>query len=56
MPIRNPRRALLWALLAAALLGFFFGWYARLLYSPSEESRARDTADRIRERVRDLTH
>jgi hypothetical protein len=38
------------------MLGFVAGWFARVWYQPSPETRARDAAEQIRERVRDLTH
>lgn len=55
VPRRDGRRTLVWALLAAALAGFAFGWYARIWSEPSPESRAHDAAEKIRDRVRQLT-
>jgi hypothetical protein len=49
------RRALLWAMLVAAGLGFAAGWVARIFWEPTPESRARDTYERMRDRVRELT-
>jgi hypothetical protein len=46
------RRALLWALVIAIGLGFAAGWFARFLWEPSQESRARSTMDDMRERAR----
>jgi hypothetical protein len=44
------------AVIIAATLGFVAGWLARVWYRPSPETRARDAAQQIRDRVRDLTH
>ena len=56
--MRTPeaRRALLWALLIAAIVGVGVGWFARRWYHPSAEDRAREQAGRIRDKVRELTH
>ncbi len=56
MKIGDSRRVLLWAIAVAAALGFAFGWYARIWYAPSPESRARQKAEELRERVHELTH
>ncbi len=50
------RRVLLFSVVVALIFGFLIGWFARILAVPSPESRARDVAERIRERVRDVTH
>jgi hypothetical protein len=56
--MRTPeaRRALAWALLIAAILGVGVGWFARKWYHPSAEDRAREEAERIREKIRQFTH
>ena len=46
------RRALVWAIVVAVLLGFAAGWFARVVWDPSPESRARTTVDDLRERAR----
>jgi len=55
MPIRDRRRTILWALLAAVAIGIAFGWFARLWLEPSPESRARDAVERMRERAHEFT-
>jgi hypothetical protein len=51
----RPRdRSLLWAVLAAVALGFALGWLTRTWTSPTPESRARESLDRMRERARDF--
>jgi hypothetical protein len=54
--IGDSRRFLFWALLVAAAIGFACGWWARIWTQPTPESRAREAADRIRDRVREMTH
>ena len=56
MPAAGGKRWILWAVLAALALGALFGWYARIWVDPTPESRLRDVADGIRDRVRQLTH
>jgi hypothetical protein len=52
----DPRaRALVWAVVVAAALGFGAGWLARVFWEPSPESRARDAYDDLRDRVRRYT-
>jgi len=40
----------------AAIVGVGVGWFARKWYRPSAEDRVRQEAERIRDKVRDLTH
>jgi hypothetical protein len=54
--IRNRQRTLVWALVIAIVIGFAFGWFARLWSESTPESRIRDVAGGIRERVREFTH
>jgi hypothetical protein len=52
----NPRRrALLWAVVVAVGLGFAAGWFARVLWAPTPEGRARDLVDEMKERARRYT-
>lgn len=51
----ESRRALLWAVVIAAIVGVGVGWFARRWYHPSAEDRAREQAERIRERIRGFT-
>jgi hypothetical protein len=55
MPLGARRRALLWAILVAVVLGFTVGWLARMWMAPTPDSRARDAFDHIRERAREIT-
>jgi hypothetical protein len=55
MPLRERRRALLWATLMAVVIGFAIGWLTRVWVSPTTESRARDALDKVRERARQIT-
>ncbi len=50
------RRLLWWGLLAAVVLGLLLGWYARIWFEDSPESRGREAAEGIRDRIRELTH
>jgi hypothetical protein len=56
--MRTPeaRRALLWAVVIAAILGVGVGWFARKWYHPSAEERAREEAEKIRDKIRQFTH
>jgi hypothetical protein len=54
--MRTQRRALLWAIVIAAIVGVGVGWFARKWYHPTAEERAREQAEDIRERIRELTH
>ena len=57
MRIADERRVLVLAVVAALLLGLLFGWFGRIwMEERSPESRARDAAGEIRERVHELTH
>ncbi len=56
MPTRERRRVVVWMVVAAAAIGFAFGWYARIWTEPTPESRARDAAEQIKSRVHELTH
>ncbi len=56
MRIGDARRLLLWAILVAVVLGLLFGWYAHIWTEPTPESRLRETAEGIKERVRKATH
>ncbi len=48
-------RNLLAAAVAAALVGFAAGWFARVWTEPTVESRARDAAATIRDRFKELS-
>jgi hypothetical protein len=50
------RRALVWAMVIAAAFGFGAGWFARVWSEKTPESRMREAAETIRERVRAFTH
>jgi uncharacterized membrane protein YqiK len=52
----EARRALIWAIVIAAILGIGVGWFARKWYHPSAEDRAREEAERIRHKIREFTH
>jgi uncharacterized membrane protein YqiK len=56
MRTREAHRALLWAIVIAAILGIGVGWFARKWYHPSAEDRARERAEQIRDRIREMTH
>lgn len=58
MAVRNSRRVVLLALLAALALGLALAWWAARVWTaePTPESRARETAQQIRDRVHELTH
>jgi hypothetical protein len=55
MPLRRIRHPLLWALVAAVAIGFAFGWFARIWYAPTPESRAREAAHELQEKARRWT-
>ncbi len=46
------RRALVRAILVAAIVGFGAGWIVRMWLDRTPESAARETAERIREQAR----
>ena len=55
--MRTPeaRRALLWAIVIAAILGIGVGWFARKWDRPTAEERAHEEAEKIREKIREFT-
>lgn len=56
MPPGSRRRLLLVAVALAIALGFLLGWYARIWSEETPESRARDAAEGLRDRIHELTH
>lgn len=50
------RRLLLVGIALAIALGFLLGWYARIWGEETPESRARDAAEGLRDRIHELTH
>ncbi len=56
MNLRRVRHPMLWALVAAAAIGFAFGWYAHIWYAPTPEARAREAARELQEKARSWTH
>ena len=51
-----PARRLLAGVAVAIVLGFLLGWFARSWLEHTPESRLREAADLIRERIHELTH
>ena len=51
----DRRRIVYLALLLAAALGGGIWWWTRIRSAPTPEERAREAAERIKERVRELT-
>ena len=49
----STSRALLVAAVAAAVIGFAAGWFARVLTEPTPESRAHEAAESVRSKLRD---
>ncbi|BDG02156.1 DUF1049 domain-containing protein [Anaeromyxobacter oryzae] len=49
------QRALLAASVAAALIGFAAGWFARVWTEPTVESRAHDAAETLRGKLHELS-
>ncbi len=49
-------RMLIVAVVAAAILGFAAGWWARMHAEPSVEERMHDAEKTVRDRVHDLVH
>jgi hypothetical protein len=50
-----PRsRAILFAVVVSAMLGFAAGWLARTWSWPTAEDRAHEAAEELRERIRSL--
>ncbi len=57
MRIGDQRRVLVLAVVIALVLGLLLGWCGRVwMEERSPESRARDAAEEIRERVHEATH
>jgi hypothetical protein len=52
--VRDGRRRMLWAVVAAVALGFAFGWFARIWATPTPESRAHHLLDHMRDRAREI--
>ena len=50
------KRVLVFWLVSLALAALAGAWFNRLLSEPTTEERARAEAERIKERVRQLTH
>ncbi len=50
------KRVLLFWILALVIAGLAGAWFHHLLTPPSTEERVREEAERIKERVRGLTH
>lgn len=52
----SSRRVLVFWIVAIVLALLAGAWFHRVLRAPTPEERAREEAERIRERVRELTH
>ncbi len=50
------RRVLVFWIVALVVAGIAGAWFHHLLTPKSTEERMRDEAERIKERIRDLTH
>ncbi len=48
------QRTLLVSIIIAAVIGFAAGWYTRLHSEPTLESRMREAAESVREKVHDV--
>ncbi len=55
MRTSEGRRVVILILLAAIVLGFVLGWFARVFVEPSLESRSREAVEELRTRARELT-
>jgi hypothetical protein len=53
---RASRRVLALWIVSIALAALAGAWFHRLFSEPTPEERAREEAERIKERVRQLTH
>ncbi len=54
--MRPSRRVLVFWIVSLALAALAGAWFHHLLAPPTTEERVRKEAERIKERVRDLTH
>ena len=56
MDRRNARRVLVLAIAVAIACALGYAWLRRSLMTPTPEERARQTAEELKEKIRELTH